>query len=106
MTRDKCKSNPLNKVKFFKESPPKERILSHEEEKTLLDSSPNHIRPILITALNTGMRYRELLNLKWDDVDLDSNYIHVKTSKTGKDRKIPINQTLRNPFRPTFTKVC
>ena len=63
MTWDKCKSNPLNKVKFFKESPPKERILSHEDEKTLPDSSPNHIRPILITALNTEWDTESVLTL-------------------------------------------
>ncbi len=93
---DKCKSNPMHKVKLFKESPPKERILTPEEEKALLDSSPAHLKPILITALNTGMRYSELLTLKWDNVDLESGYIHVIKSKSGKDRKIPINETLKN----------
>ncbi|MBI2485492.1 MAG: tyrosine-type recombinase/integrase [Deltaproteobacteria bacterium] len=93
---DKCKSNPMHKVKFFKESPPKERILTLEEEKALLGSSPGHLKPILITALNTGMRYSELLTLNWDNVDLVSGYIHVIKSKTGKGRKIPINETLKN----------
>jgi integrase len=59
---DKCKSNPMHKVKLYKESPAKERILSLEEEKTLLDSSPEHLKPILVTALNSGLRYRELLD--------------------------------------------
>ena len=92
---DKCKSNPVSKVKFFREAPPKERILTYDEEKALLDSSHKHLKPILITALNTGMRYGELLNLTWNDVDFDSGYIHVRQSKSGKSRKIPMNETTR-----------
>src|SRR3990172_11585894 len=92
---DKCKSNPMNKVKLFRESPPKERILTEDEEKALLESSPSHLKPVLITALNTGMRYGELLNLTWNDVEFDSGYIHVRQSKSGKYRKIPMNETVR-----------
>jgi len=92
---DKCKSNPLNKVKFFQGLPPKERILTMEEEERLLAETPKHLRPILITALNTGMRRGEILNLKWADIDLSTGYIHIRKSKSGKERKIPINETLR-----------
>ncbi len=92
---DKCKSNPVSKVKFFRQAPPKERILTYDEEKALLESSPSHLKPVLITALNTGMRYGELLNLTWSDVDFDSDYIHVRQSKSGKSRKIPMNETVR-----------
>src|SRR3990172_9583516 len=92
---DKCKSNPIHKVRLFKESPPKERILTLDEEKALLESSPSHLKPVLITALNTGMRYGELLNLTWSDVEFDSGYIHVRQSKSGKSRKIPMNVTVR-----------
>src|SRR3990170_139885 len=95
ITWDKCKSNPVSKVKFFREAPPKERILTYDEEKALLDSSHNHLKPILITALNTGMRYGELLNLTWNNVDFDSGYIHVRQSKSGKSRNIPMNETVR-----------
>ncbi len=90
-----CKFNPLHKVKLFKEPPPKERILILEEEKKLLDESPKHLRPILITALNTGMRYREILDLTWNDVNLEPGNIYVRKSKSGKGRNIPINETLR-----------
>jgi len=62
-----CESNPVSKVKFYKEEPTEERILSREEERDLLASSPEHIRPILMTALNTGMRYGEIMSLTWQD---------------------------------------
>jgi integrase-like protein len=85
----------LNKVKFFQGLPPKERILTVEKEERLFAETPKHLRPILITAVNTVMRRGEILNLKWSDIDLSTGYIHVRKSKSGKSRKIPINETLR-----------
>jgi len=96
---NKCDSNPLDDVKFFPEAEPKDRVLSCEEEVRLLKASPNHVQPILITALNTGMRYRELLKLRWQDVNLDSGYINIETSKSGKGRNIPINGCLEDTLK-------
>jgi integrase len=93
-TWDKCSFNPIDRVKFYQEEPAKERILSEKEEASLLKSSPEHIMPILITALNTGMRYGEIINLNWNNIDFESRYIHITNSKTGKDRKVPINEIL------------
>ena len=92
---DKCEINPMQNVDFLKQSGPKERILSYDEGKKLLASSPDHLRPIIITALQTGMRYSEILSLTWKDVDLDKEYILIKESKSGKGRTIPINETLK-----------
>jgi len=91
---DKCESNPMSKVKFYKEEPTKERILSRDEEERLLESCPEHIKPILITALNTGMRYGEVIGLTWQNIDFQFRYVHVSQSKTGKDRNIPMNEML------------
>ncbi|MGH7807821.1 MAG: tyrosine-type recombinase/integrase, partial [Thermodesulfobacteriota bacterium] len=96
---DRCEYNPMHSVKLFKQSGHKERILTYYEEESLLDASPIHLKAILITALQTGMRYGEILSLTWDNVDLNDNYIHVKESKSGKGRKIPINETLRKTLQ-------
>ncbi len=93
---DIIESNPVDKVKFFPEAQSREKILSQDEEYRLYNESPDHFKPILTTALNTGMRYREILDIKWDAVDLETGYLNVKKSKTGKGRKIPINDTLLN----------
>ena len=102
---DKYDSNPINKVKFYKEELTKERILSDKEESNLLNSSPEHIKPILLTALNTGMRYGEIINLKWNNVDFESRYIHIIKSKSGKDRKIPINDTLYRTLKKQKSEI-
>ena len=53
-----------------------------------------HIRPIVIAALNTGMRKGEILGLRWRDVDLADRRIVVVNSKNNETRMIPVNQTL------------
>src|SRR2546430_15712984 len=46
-------------------------------------------------AINTGMRQGEIFDLTWFDVDLPRGVIHIRVSKNGKDRFVPINQTVR-----------
>lgn len=46
-------------------------------------------------ALFTGMRRGELFKLRWDDVDLDRGFIHIRKPKGGKDQTIPLNQAAR-----------
>ncbi|MEX0998979.1 MAG: tyrosine-type recombinase/integrase [Thermodesulfobacteriota bacterium] len=101
---EKCSSSPMRQVSFYKEVPSKERILSKEEEINLVQCSPEHIKPILITALNTGMRYGEIINLSWNDIDFESGYIHILRSKTGTDRKIPINDLLNTTLNKLKTQ--
>ncbi len=69
-----------------------------DEENRLLNESIGYLRPIIFTALNTGMRRGEILGLKWSDIDLNTNMIIVNqtNSKSKKERKIPINSVLRN----------
>ncbi len=96
---DKCQANPVSKVNFYKEEPFKIRVLTEEEEHRLLESCSDHIKPIVITALNTGMRYGEILSLCWDDVSLEEGYINVAQSKSGKSRQIPINNRLEEALK-------
>lgn len=88
-------SNPAEKVGFFSEKEfIKERILSEDEECLLLASSPVHLKRIIFTALNTGMRRAELLTLRWEDVDLEKRLIRLAHTKSGKIRVIPIGPDL------------
>jgi|Deesub1362B_J571_1020462.scaffolds.fasta_scaffold02189_11 excisionase family DNA binding protein len=90
-----CEKNPVKKVKLFPERENlKERILTEEEELRLLANSAEHLRPILITALNTGMRLGEILNLKWEDVNFKERIIVLRETKSKKQRIIPINEIL------------
>jgi excisionase family DNA binding protein len=88
-------TNPVLKVKLFSEKDNvKERILSEEEEVRLLAQCAAYLRPIVLAALNTGMRKNEILTLKWGDIDLKQRAILLTKTKSGKRRTIPINGTL------------
>ena len=92
-------TNPASKVKLFSEKDTqKERILSWAEEGRLLEESPKFLKPILMTALNTGMRRGEILGLKWSQVDLERRQIRVQQTKNGQDRVGPINEPLHEVF--------
>lgn len=63
----------------------RERILTIEEEERLLAacSGPRaHIRPIVIAALDTGMRIGEILKLVWEDIDFPNRIITVRAFNT------------------------
>jgi len=82
--------NPVKKVKMFRENAGRVRYLSKAEAQRLLDECAEHLRPIVIVALYTGMRLGEILNLKWEDVDFDLKTIYIHTAKSGYGRDIPM----------------
>jgi integrase len=59
-------------------------------------------RSIHTSALNTGMRKGEILNLNWDNVDLKHGFILLSQTKNGERREIPINGTLRETLSELF----
>ena len=87
----RLESSPAVNVKKFKEPNYKERILNASEMAKLLEAATNHLKPILIVALNTGMRRGEILSLKWENVNLSKRCIHIEDSKSGKSRDVPMN---------------
>jgi len=85
--------NPVSEVEYFEEDNKVDRILSRKEEEQLISQCSSHLIPIIITALNTGMRKFEILSLKWGNVNIDNNLIIIEATntKSKKIKKIPIN---------------
>ncbi len=50
---------------------------------------------IMLMALYTGMRRGELFRLKWEDVDFERGFIHIRNSKGGVDQAVPLNDAAR-----------
>jgi integrase len=48
------------------------------ELKAMIDHAPDRWRPLIITAVFTGMRISELRGLPWSNVDLGKSVIHVR----------------------------
>ncbi len=75
----KASRNPALKVKLLKEENRRTRYLEKEEIRALLDACSEHLKPIVVTALNTGVRKSEILNLKWPNIDLRQRmYIFIR----------------------------
>jgi len=55
-----------------------QRVLGHEEIAKLLAACLPAYRPLLATALYSGMRLSELLGLTWAEVDLEQGLLHVR----------------------------
>ena len=78
----------------------RERILSRVEEQRLLAACDtpkrNHLRALIIAALDTGARQGELFNLVWDNVDLEARTLRVTSykGKTVQRRDVPITNRL------------
>jgi len=92
----KTTRNPAREVKLYKEPKGSMRILSREEERLLLANCTEHLKPILLTALNTGMRKEEILSLTWDKIDIGKRLITVENTKNGEYRVVPMNLELTN----------
>jgi integrase len=54
----------------------------------------DHLRPIVLIALNTGMRRGELFHVKWTDVNLKTGWLTIagRTSKNKQTRRLPLNR--------------
>ncbi|HWQ32531.1 MAG TPA: tyrosine-type recombinase/integrase [Blastocatellia bacterium] len=81
----------------------RDRVLSRDEEARLLAACTGpreHLRPLIICALDTGMRRGEMLKLTWADVHLQDGWINVrkKTTKTAHRRVVGISPRLRQEF--------
>lgn len=86
----------IRKVKLLSDNSRRLRYLSNEECQSLFNCCEHHLRPIAITALNTGIRRGEILSLEWEKhIDLKHNFILLDRTKNGERREIPINSTLK-----------
>lgn len=72
------------------------RVLSQPEERRLIDKAPDHLKSVIICALDTGMRRGEILSLTWNDVDLTNRRINIRAmnTKTLRSRTLPISERL------------
>ena len=73
-------------------------IMSVNEERELLAAAAPHLQPIIIMALDTGMRRGEILNQRWEGIDFGRGVLSVTRSKTpeGEAREIPLTDRLFN----------
>jgi len=71
----------------------RDRVLTAEEYLGLIEHAAPHLRSMLITAMNTGMRLGEIRGLRWEHVDREKGFIRLSAdhTKESKPKRIPIN---------------
>lgn len=92
----------IYKVKPLRDDSKRLRYLSKEECQSLINACDPHLKPVVITALNSGMRRGEILNLEWDsNIDLKHGFILLNQDQTknSERKEIPISETLRTTLQ-------
>jgi integrase len=85
-------------------------IPAPQEVKAMLAHAQGRWRPLLITAIFTGLRASELRGLRWRDVDLNAGELHVRQradrfNKIGKpksaagERVVPFGKLVSNTLK-------
>jgi integrase len=94
------------RVRLEKEPQGRLRFLSGDEATRLLDECRKaaehpvlprrsaYLYPVVVIALNTGMRRGEILGLEWDCIDFSRGVLQLEQTKNGTRREIPMNQAV------------
>ena len=86
--------NPLDKLRFKAQATKRERRLKDGElVRIVADASKRKnplVLPIILFAIETGMRRGEILAMRWRDVDFGSGCLLIPETKNGYPREIPL----------------
>ena len=90
------KENPVNFLRMPSPPKPRERRLNADEYATLLHLSKSSrsyfLEPLIILAVETGMRLGEMLQMKWKNLDAQDSTLLLTDTKNGSNRIIPLSE--------------
>jgi integrase len=93
-----AENNPAKGIALFEVNNQRERFLTREEVQNLKqainESENTQLQHIVVLLLFTGCRKRELLDAKWEHIDIDKRIWRIPTSKSGKLRHVPLSDTV------------
>jgi len=83
--------------------------MTRDEETRLLAQCVgrrNHLRPLVIAAVDTGMRRGELVTLRWSEVKLPARTISTMAfnTKPAKQRVVPISERLFSELQGLYNE--
>jgi integrase len=88
------RENPCARVKKFPENPPRNRVLTEEEQIAIdgaIDTLPDPtVRSFFRLLRQTGCRKSEALAARWDDFDLGAGVWTIPSTKAGRPQSIPL----------------
>jgi len=83
--------SPSQFARFLSENNLQFRSVTEAEEATLLRYCSPSLQDLVVFAINTGFRLREILKLKWEEVDLDHGTVRTLVRKTQQMIDLPLN---------------
>ena len=87
--------NPVKQIRIPKPGKPRQRRLRPGEEDALLAacaaSSATYLHSLVVLAIETGMRFGELVSITWDNVDFAGRTIYLPDTKNGHPRTVPLS---------------
>lgn len=92
-------SNPVCRVKMFKESAGKTRFISTEEEAALCQKLGAPYGAWVRLAILTGMRQQEQFSLRWEHVDMERGVLTLPTTKAGGVQYVRLNDEAKSLLR-------
>ncbi len=100
-----CKG-PGFKIKVPRVNNKKTEDLTPDQLQRLLQAIEEDPHPqagkLMLMALYTGMRRGELFKLKWEDIDFERGFIHIRNPKGGVDQTIPLNDAARKVLESIY----
>ena len=88
-------SNPVKQIRIPKPGRPRQRRLRPGEEEALLAacaaSSATYLHSLVVLAVETALRFGELVSIMWDNVDLKARTIYLPDTKNGHRRTVPLS---------------
>jgi integrase len=94
--RGYLRANPFRRVTPARELEKEPRVLTEAGIQSIVSARPDlRWTGFVCLALTTGLGHGELVNLEWDDVDLDESTVRVRCkpgyrTKSGKNRSLPL----------------
>lgn len=88
----KLASNPVSRIKMFREPAGRTRFLSPEEEGRLCEKIGAPYAGWVRLAILTGMRQMEQFSLRWEHVDLERGVLTLPDTKAGGVQYVRLNE--------------
>ncbi|WP_337918432.1 tyrosine-type recombinase/integrase [Pseudaminobacter soli (ex Zhang et al. 2022)] len=89
------RGNPLAKLKLGSTGGRRQRRIGAEELDVLIRAAKQtrnpFILPMILLALETGMRRGELIGLEWENIDFRSRTAFLPMTKNGESRFVPLS---------------
>jgi integrase len=100
--RGQLTDNPTKGLRNFAVHDQRDRVMSLEEERLLLEHAKPGLARAIILAVDTGLRRGELAQLAWSHVDLERRVITLpaRAAKNKRAWQVPVTQRVKRTLEP------